>query len=39
MLASLPFTFFISNEALYFGVLPIVAGLALGLFPLQRSGF
>ena len=38
-LASLPFTFFISNDAFYFGVLPIVteAAQAYGITPLEMA--
>ncbi|NJO12533.1 MAG: CitMHS family transporter [Gammaproteobacteria bacterium] len=38
-LASLPFTFFISNDAFYFGVLPIVAEAAqvYGITPLEMA--
>ncbi len=38
-LASLPFTFFISNDAFYFGVLPIVAeaAQAYGITPVEMA--
>jgi CitMHS family citrate-Mg2+:H+ or citrate-Ca2+:H+ symporter len=38
-LASLPFTFFMSNDAFYFGVLPVVADAAqaYGIAPLEMA--
>lgn len=38
-LASLPFTFFISNDAFYYGVLPVIsqAGQAYGILPVEMA--